>query len=69
MSQDVLLLAGADDHIIPIRMYDRQFNALVNARSIEGRIFSKEDYASNHCQVGNIGLALDYIIKWINKKS
>jgi hypothetical protein len=50
VSQDVLLLAGADDHIIPVRMYDRQFKALVNARSVEGRIFTEEDHTSNHCR-------------------
>jgi len=69
VSQDVLLLAGTEDHIIPIRMYDRQFKALVNTRSIEGRVFTKEEHASNHCQVGNIGLALNFIIHWINTKS
>jgi len=69
VSQNVLLLAGADDHIIPVKMYYRQFKALVNARSVEGRIFTKEDHASNHCQVGNIGLTLNYIIDWINRKS
>lgn len=69
VTQDVLLLAGADDHIIPIRMYDRQFKALVNARSVEGRVFTKEDHASNHCQVGNIGLTLNFIMDWIKRKS
>jgi len=68
VTQNVLLLAGADDHIIPIRMYDRQFKALVNARSVEGRVFTKEDHASNHCQVGNIGLALNFIIDWMKEK-
>lgn len=26
------------------------------------------EYASNHCQVGNIGLALGYIIDWIKER-
>lgn len=65
VSQDVLLLAGTEDHIIPFRMYERQRKALTNARSVEGRVFTKEEHASNHCQVGNISLALDTIVNWI----
>jgi pimeloyl-ACP methyl ester carboxylesterase len=67
--QDVLLLAGAEDHIIPLRMYKRQFKALKNAGSVEGRVFSREEHASNHCQVGNVTLAISYIIDWIERKS
>lgn len=35
-----------------------QLKALVNARSVTGRIFSKKENADNHCQIGNIGSAL-----------
>lgn len=68
ITQDVLLLAGAEDHIIPLRMYKRQLKALTNAKSVEGRIFTKEEHAASHCQVGNVDLALKYIIDWINNK-
>jgi hypothetical protein len=68
VTQDVLILAGAEDHIIPLRMYKRQFKALTNANSVTGRVFTKKERASNHCQVGNIGLALHYIVDWINSK-
>ena len=50
-----------------LKMHDRQVKALVNAKSVTGRIFTKEDHAQNHCQIGNIGLALDIIVKWIEK--
>lgn len=69
VTQDVLLMAGAEDHIIPLRMYKRQYKVLTNANSIEGRIFTREEYAANHCQVGNVGLAQSYVIDWIEKKS
>ncbi len=69
ITQDVLLFAGKDDHIIPLKMYERQFHALKNAGSVEGHIFTKEEQASHHCQVGNIGLALHYMIDWIRRKS
>jgi hypothetical protein len=49
-------------------MYDMQLKALTNARSVTGRVFMKEEHAQNHCQTGNIGLALDVMAKWINEK-
>jgi hypothetical protein len=67
IKQDVLLFSGENDHFIPIRMHDRQVKAQVNAKSVADRIFTKEDHAQNHCQYGNIGLALDVVIKWIEK--
>jgi len=63
--QDVLLLAGEEDHMIPLREYKKHQEGLVNARSITGRIFSADEHAENHCQVGNIKLALDVILDWI----
>ena len=69
VKQDVLILSGSEDHFIPLKMHDLQINALTNARSVTGRVFTKEDQAQNHCQIGNIGLALDVMVKWINEKS
>jgi pimeloyl-ACP methyl ester carboxylesterase len=69
VTQDVLILTGAEDHFIPLRMHYKQVNALRNARSVTGRIFTKEEQAQNHCQVGNIGLALGVMVKWIEEKS
>ena len=68
IKQDVLILSGKNDHFIPIKMHDRQVKALVNAKSVTGRIFTKEDHAQNHCQIGNIGLLLDVIVKWLKEK-
>ena len=69
VEQDVLILSGSEDHFIPLKMHDLQIKALTNARSVTGRVFTKEDQAQNHCQIGNIGLALDVMVKWINEKS
>ncbi|MCG8327718.1 MAG: alpha/beta hydrolase [Chitinophagales bacterium] len=63
--QDVLLLSGAKDHFIPVKMHHLQMQALKNARSLEGHIFTNKDAAEDHCMVGNIGLALDTILHWI----
>ena len=66
INQDVLLLAGEEDHMIPLSEYKKHQEGLVNARSITGRIFSADEHAQNHCQVGNIKLALDVILDWIS---
>ncbi len=69
VKQDVLILTGREDHYIPFKMHKKQIDALVNAKSVTGRIFTREDQAHNHCQIGNIGLALDVMVKWIEEKS
>jgi len=69
IKQDVLFFSGRDDHFIPIKLHERQIEALVNAKSVTDRIFTKEDHAQNHCQIGNIGLALDTMVKWIEEKN
>lgn len=69
VKQDVLILTGREDHFIPFKMHDMQIKALTNARSVTGRVFTKEEHAQNHCQTGNIGLVLDVMIKWIEEKS
>ncbi len=69
VKQDVLILTGAEDHFIPLKMHYKQVKALVNARSVTGRIFTREEQAQNHCQIGNTGLALDVMSRWIAEKS
>lgn len=32
-------------------------------------IFTAKEIASNHCQLGNIGLAIDVMLHWINESS
>ncbi len=69
VKQDVLILTGQEDHLVPFKMHDRQVKALTNAKSITSRIFTKEEQAQNHCQIGNLGLALDVIAGWLKEKS
>ena len=69
VKQDVLILTGREDHFIPFKMHDMQVQALTNARSVTGRVFTREEQAQNHCQIGNVGLALDVMVKWIAEKS
>lgn len=66
LTQDILLLAGAEDHIVPLGQLHRQAEALTNARSITTRVFTARDHAQAHCQVGNLRLVLDYVQSWMD---
>lgn len=65
VKQDVLILTGRNDHFIPYKMHDMQIKALVNAKTVTGRVFTKEEHAENHCQTGNYELALKTMTAWI----
>jgi pimeloyl-ACP methyl ester carboxylesterase len=67
VTADVLLLAGADDHFVPLKALWRQAAALTHTRSLTTRTFTAEEQASNHCQSGNYGLAAHVIGDWINE--
>ena len=64
--QDVLLLAGSEDHYIPVEQLQQQIGMLKNARSITARLFTRSESAQNHCQVGNYGLVLKTIVHWLD---
>ncbi len=63
---DVLLLAGADDHYVPLEQLGRQAGNLTNARSVTTRTFTAREQASNHCQLGNIGAVSRLIVAWLD---
>jgi pimeloyl-ACP methyl ester carboxylesterase len=66
VKQDVLLMAGSEDNLIPLSHFYRQIEALKNPRSLTARLFTREEQAQNHCQVGNLRLAVDYMMDWID---
>ena len=65
VTADVLLLAGADDHYVPLKQLGRQAASLTAARSVTTRTFTAAEQAGNHCQVGNIGVAVRVIAAWL----
>lgn len=67
ITQDVLLLAGQDDHYVPIEQLTEQIKTLTNVRSLTARMFTAREIAGNHCQLGNIGLAIDVMSNWIKQ--
>jgi len=69
VSQDVLVLASQKDHFIPIRLHQEQLRRLTSAKSVTDRVFTQTDHAHNHCQIGNLGLALQVMSDWIDNKT
>ena len=66
VKQDVLLMAGSEDNLIPLSHFYQQIEILKNASSLNARLFTRKEQAQNHCQVGNLRLAVDYILDWID---
>ena len=65
ITQDVLIMTGRDDHLVPFKMHQKQVDALRSANSVTGMVFDQSTHANNHCQIGNIKLSLDVITGWI----
>jgi pimeloyl-ACP methyl ester carboxylesterase len=66
VKQDVLLLAGEKDHFMPIEHYPKMKDALINARSVKGRVFTEAEGGEQHCQLGNHYLAIEEIVRWLD---
>jgi len=67
--QDVLLMAGAEDHYVPLDQAFEQARLLSAARSTTMRIFTKDEYAQMHCQLGNFPLAIGVIEDWARERA
>ncbi len=69
VTQDFLLLAGTEDHYMPVEHFHRQARALTNVRSFTGRLSTKAEHAHTHCQCGNLGLAMRVMLAWIDERT
>lgn len=67
VKQDVLLLAGANDHYVANDQLPRQISTLEHVHSLTARKFTAQEFASNHCQLGNVGLALTTMLNWLDQ--
>ena len=68
VTQDVLLLAGSEDHYVPVAQFYKQIATLTNTRSLTARLFTRAESAQNHCQAGDFGLALQVITDWLDSQ-
>jgi pimeloyl-ACP methyl ester carboxylesterase len=65
---DVLVMAGSEDHHVPLAQLPRQIEALTAARSVTARVFTRAEEAASHCQIGNLDLAFDVIAAWTHER-
>jgi pimeloyl-ACP methyl ester carboxylesterase len=68
VEQDVLLLAGAEDHYVPLHQFHDQIRSLTGVRSLTARLFTRQEQAQNHVHLGNVGLSLRVIVSWIAER-
>jgi pimeloyl-ACP methyl ester carboxylesterase len=69
ITQDVLVLAGSEDHFVPLEFFYDQARALTGARSFTGRVFTAAEDGHMHCQIANMQLVTDCILDWVNERS
>lgn len=69
ITQDFLLLAGRNDHIVPLHQLFRQAENLTAVRSLTARIYGEAESADAHCQIGNVGLMLDEVVRWLDART
>lgn len=61
----VLVLAGEDDHFVPLALAQEFVDELTCPTTL--RVFSTEEGAGEHCQVGNLTLATSVIYDWFDE--
>jgi pimeloyl-ACP methyl ester carboxylesterase len=66
--QDVLILAGTEDHFIPFHQVADFEKSLLNARSVTTRIFDRPSGGAEHCQCGNTSLVHAAVFDWLLQK-
>jgi len=66
--QDVLILAGTEDHFVPIQQTADLEKALINARSVTTRIFDGPSGGGGHCQPGDLTGYHAAVFDWLLDK-
>lgn len=69
VTQDYLLLAGAEDHYMPLSHVHAQAAALKAVRSLAVRVYTAAEHGQAHCQVGNVDLAIQEMCAWIDGRA
>jgi alpha-beta hydrolase superfamily lysophospholipase len=65
---DVLIMAGADDHFVPVAQVDEFKKSLTGARSVTTVVFDRESGGSEHCQIGAPSLWQATFFDWVAAK-
>jgi pimeloyl-ACP methyl ester carboxylesterase len=65
ITSDVLILAGADDHFVPIDQVAKFKSSLTHAHSVKTVIFDRASGGSEHCQIGAPSLWHATLFDWL----
>ncbi|MEE3626199.1 alpha/beta fold hydrolase [Nitrospirillum sp. BR 11752] len=65
---DVLVLAGAADHFVPLSQVDAFTTALKQARSVETHIYDQASGGAEHCQLGATTLWHATLFDWMLRR-
>ena len=65
VQQPTLILHGAGDHLFPLEQADMLYAALKAPKTL--RVFTDEDGAEEHCQIGNMSLLHQVLFDWLDK--
>ena len=68
IKQDVLLLAGTEDHFVPVEQLELTKKALTGARSITAVTFDAASGGALHCQMGAPSLWQGVLFDWMAAK-
>ncbi|MFC6837753.1 alpha/beta hydrolase family protein [Halomarina ordinaria] len=60
-----LVLAGEDDHFVPLELAEEFVEDLTAPATL--RVFTAEEGAGEHCQVGNLRLATGVVYDWLDE--
>ncbi|OUM63946.1 hypothetical protein PIROE2DRAFT_9403 [Piromyces sp. E2] len=64
-TREKLVIAGKEDHFIDPKLFHEEYDLLTNARSLSFQLYTNQDDAGSHCNVGNMQLTMDTMINWI----
>ena len=65
---DVLILAGAEDHFVPLEQVAQFEKALTSARSVTTKIYDRASGGAEHCQLGAQTLWHADLFDWLAEK-
>ena len=68
ITSDVLILAGEDDHFVPVEQVKQFEDGLTRARSVTSVIYDRESGGAEHCQLGAITLWHAAFFDWLLQK-
>ena len=65
---DVLILAGTEDHFVPVEQVKSFQDALTSARSVTTKVYDRESGGAEHCQLGAHTLWHADLFDWLSEK-